>query len=215
MTNYQGNSKKSKGEIPSDPKPEKNLEKIVQAEVVSKKKPLGRRFKDIFFGGEFRNAGQYILGDVLLPAFRNLLVDATTEGVRRMVYGDSTQSRRRPPDPRGRVSYNSPVRRYSTYDQYEMRPPDQPPRMSSLQQPTKSSNELIFRTKEDAEAVLERVYDILDQYDCVSVADLHELVGLPSAHTDHKWGWTHLDKAGIRQTRDGFLLELPNPEPVE
>lgn len=206
---YQANSKKSKEK--KGP-PEKRVEKVVEAEVIHKKKPIGRRFKELFFGGEFQSAARYIAADVLLPAVRNLLVDASTEGIKRIVYGDSA-SRRRSPGPMGpRVSYHSSsVTRSDPRAYRDFRPPDQGPRPLPTH---RESNEIILAQRSDAETVLERLIDILDTYQVASVADLHDLVGLPTSHTDNKWGWTYLANAEIRQVREGWVLELPPTEPI-
>lgn len=203
---YQGNSKHPK---PDKPKPEKKIEKVVEGQAIQKKKPIGRRFKEIFFGGDVHSVTRYLAGEVLLPAFRNLLVDATNKGMERIVYGDQARPQRsRQQEYRPRVSYHNPMRRP---DPREFRPPDQGPRpIPSRSQDT----EIILQTRSDAERVLEQLGDILDQYEVASVADLHECVGLPVSHIDNKWGWTYLGSTGIRQIREGYILELPPTEPI-
>lgn len=62
--------------------------------------------------------------------------------------------------------------------------------------------------------VLERLNDIIDRYEVASVADLHELVGLPTTHVDNKWGWENVRYAEVRQIREGFLLDLPPAMPI-
>lgn len=54
--------------------------------------------------------------------------------------------------------------------------------------------------------------DLIDKYGTVSVGDLYELLGEEPAYTDEKWGWTDLTESGIRRVRDGYLLQLPQPE---
>jgi hypothetical protein len=207
MTNYhEPNSRKAKE---ANEVPDKVIEKVIASEVVQRKKPVGRRFKEIFFGGEFRSASRYVATEVLLPAARNLVFDATTESAKRMIYGDSFQ-RRAQPDGRSRISYNSPLTQRPD-PRADMRPPGQPPR--PLPSRT-TSTEIILHSRADAEIVLERLADILETYQVASVADLNELVGLPSSHVDNRWGWTYLANSGIRQVREGFVLELPPTEPI-
>jgi len=90
--------------------------------------------------------------------------------------------------------------------------PDQPP----LHSPRRPHNvhEIILISREDAETVLERLVDIIDKYDVASVADLHDLVGLPTTYVDNKWGWTNLAQVDIRQIREGFLIDLPSAEQI-
>jgi len=62
--------------------------------------------------------------------------------------------------------------------------------------------------------VVERLIDILDKYEVVSLADLYDLLGLPTSPIDNKWGWTVLKQVEIRQTREGYLIELPPLEEI-
>ncbi len=208
---YQSNSHKSK-EQKTDV-PDKKVEKVTTGVVVEKKPTLGQKFKKIFFGGEFRGASRYIGADVLLPAFRNLLVDATTKGVERVVYGESMQTRRRPLDYGSRVQYNNPlsVQRDRARLPEQGRLPDQP---SRSRQSRRDLNDFVLASREDAALVLERLTDILEKYEVASVADLYDLTGLPSSHVDNKWGWTYLNNAEIRQVRNGYLLDLPPTEEI-
>lgn len=204
---YQGNSNKKKDPDPKDVV-EKKVEKApLTSKVISRKKPIGARLKTIFFGGDVDSAGRYIVAEVLIPAFRNVVVDAASKGVERMVYGDSGQSRPRSQEYRPRVTYNTPISRSPQRGHL----PDQPSR------PMRTRNddtELIFGSRADAELVLERLSDISDQYNVASLADLNEIVGLPTSPVDNKWGWESVRYAEIRQTRDGFLLQLPGAQPI-
>ena len=207
MTDYAANPHKSK-QVP--PEEEKKVEKVIVGEVIVKKRTFGQKFKGVFFGGEFKQALRYFTADVLLPAIRNLMVDATTRGVERMVYGESRDIRRRPPPSYGsRISYNSPVvRRDRAYL------PDQGPPRPLGRQVRRDTNELILASREEAEQVLERLIDIIDKYGVASLADLYDLTGLPTSPIDNKWGWSDLRTTEIRQVRDGFLLDLPQAEEI-
>lgn len=198
-----GNSHKQR-----EAKPDKNVEKVTTAPVIEKKRGFFQRFKGVFLGGDFKNAARYLGADVILPAIRNLMVDATTRGVERVVYGESRDQRRRPTTMGSRISYGTPVRRP---DRAYL--PDQPPRPLA-RQVRKETNEFILSSREDAENVLDRLIDIIDKYDVVSLADLYSLIGQPSSHVDQKWGWTDLRTTEIRQTRDGYLLDLPPSEEI-
>lgn len=208
-TDYTGPDKNKKKD---DVVIEKKVEKVVTTEVIQKKKSLGRKFKDVFFGGDFKSAARYVTGEVLLPALRNMVVDTTTKAIERAIYGESMGSRRsNTRDYRGYVQYNSPVlsRPYTHL-------PDQPRRYVDIPRRVERRDEsqLIIPSRSEAERVVEQLIDIVEKYDQASVADLYELVGLPTAHTDNKWGWTSFARAEIRQVRDGYLLDLPPAEPI-
>jgi hypothetical protein len=63
--------------------------------------------------------------------------------------------------------------------------------------------------------VLERMQDIIDKYEVVSVSDLYELLGLPSSYQDNKWGWNYLGDVQVRQIREGYLIDFPSAEPIQ
>ena len=206
---YQGNSNKEK-----EPKPKKEIEKVVTTEVVIKKKSIGSKFREVFIAADIRSVQQYLLYDVLIPAVRNTIVDATTKGIQRVMYGESAV-RRRDFGPGPRVTtYNRPVDRgfQSPIDarSYSGRtPPDRDPR------PQRHDREdPVLSSREEAALVLERMNDIIDTYEAVSVADFHELLGLPSNHVDNKWGWIYLGDVQIQQIREGYLINLPSAEPI-
>lgn len=203
---YSGNSNKNRDQDERvKPNEDKVVDQVTTGMVVKKKTPLGQKFKNIFFGGDSKGAARYIAADVLLPALRNLLVDATTKGVERFVYGESRPMRRPGYDFRSRVQYNNPIMR----DSRPGRLPDQTPRMMR-----RDTSDLVLASREEGELVLERLIDILDKYDVASVADLYDLTGLPSSHVDNKWGWHQLHNAEVRQVREGFLLNLPPAEEI-
>lgn len=213
---YAGNPNKNK-----EPIPEKKIEKVVTGEVINKPKPIGRKFKDIFFGGDLKAASKFVAADVILPALRDVLVDAITNGAKRVIYGESMRSRGRPYEYRPTVSYHNPYNSVTTRsyayprDVRDPRPranlPDQP---NSWRTTRPNPNEIFLANRSDAENVVERLIDIIDKYDNASLADLYELIGQQTSHVDYKWGWTYLHNVDIRQTRDGFLIDLPPLEAI-
>lgn len=206
MPDYQGNSKKSKE---AQNTPPKVIEKVVVGEVIIPKKSLGRKFKDIFIEADFKTVVKYVVSDVLLPAARNTIVDASTKGIERLLYGDSAMRRRNYGSSGPRITYNNPIDRgYRSSGPSRFAPPVSPePR--SLQS---NRETFILSSREEAELVVEQMVLIIDQYDTASVADLNQLVGIQTSHTDNKWGWSNLNNVQIRQIREGYLIDFPPAE---
>ena len=75
-------------------------------------------------------------------------------------------------------------------------------------------DEIILTSRAEAEEVIDRLFDMVSQWSRASVSDLYALVGFKSEHTDEKWGWTNLRGAGVSRVRGGYLLDLPEPEPL-
>lgn len=78
--------------------------------------------------------------------------------------------------------------------------------------------DLKLPTQQYAEALLTNMYQLLNEYRMVSVADLYESAGMPTDPQDHKIGWMALDGVHIEKTRDpgtpggvAFVLALPRP----
>jgi hypothetical protein len=211
---YQGNTRKEREEKEKKKdKPEKVVVQVVSGEVIQKPKTIGRRFKDIFFTGDAKQALMSATSDILFPALKSLIVDMTSKTVERVVFGET---RRRVPTPYQRTDYNT---RYYVNSPLTQRPID--PRVSAnlpdqprIRQNRHEMNDVVLSTREDAELVLERLNDILETYQVVALADLYVLLGLETSHIDNKWGWTYLNNAQVRQIRQGYLLELPLLEEI-
>lgn len=205
---YQGNSKREREEKAS---PDKRVQRVTQGEVIVQKKTLGRKFREVFIEADFRSVVRYVISDVLLPAARNTIVDASTKGIERMMYGDAAMRRRGYPGMQSRVTYQTPVSRA-----YPASPISRSaPTLADSRSSRLSPDDFVISTKEEADLVLERMTDIIDQYQIVSVADLKELVGFPTNHVDNKWGWDDLSTVRVIQVRDGYLIDLPPTGPIQ
>lgn len=197
------NSEVSKREVE-----DKNITRITSTEPVRRRKSLRKQFSETFVAGDFRTAMQYAALEVLLPAARDMVVEAIHGGVEKLIFGDYRRGRGSTPPqagPMGYIQYN----RYS-------RSMNSPQRVLSRQARARHNfDEIILESRAEAEEVIDRLFDLVSRYESATVADLYELVGLQAAHTDHKWGWTDLRGAGVSRTRSGYLLDLPDPQPLD
>lgn len=227
-TEFPGNAHKMKktelkAETEETPEPDtKKVQKVVAGKVVRRKKSLGSRFKEVFIGGDAQTVGQYVLYEILIPAAKDMAVDMFSQGAERMFFGDDHHYGRRGGRPRGRAS--SSPRIYHNYQGYSSRDSrDRPPfgreeqgrYASRRMRGTHNLDDIILATRAEAEEVIDRLFDLVNRYEMATVADLYELLGLTSAYTDDKWGWTDLRGSDIRRVRDGYLLDLPRPEPLK
>jgi len=190
---------------------------VTLGKVVTRKKPLGRRFLDTFIAGDGHSVGHYVVFEILVPAFRDLIADVVSQGVEKMVYGDARSSSRRtgarPGSGSNYVSYN----RYSSSS-----PPwrggdrrEEPrPSLSNRARASHNFDEIILQTRPEALEVLDRMFDLVSRYGQVTVSELYDLVGLTGNFTDEKYGWTDLRGADAERVRDGYVLRLPKPEPL-
>lgn len=210
MDEFPANSK-----VPKDKPADKKIEKVVSGEVVQRKKPLGKRFTETFIGGsDARSVWEYILMDVLVPAAKDTVADATSQGIERILFGEARSTSRRTGGrpSNGHVSYN----RYSgasTSRHPVMR--DEPRQPSRRARASHDFGEIILATRVEAEEVIDRLFDLVSKYESATVADLYELVGVTGHYTDDKWGWFDMRGAGVTRIRNGYLLDLPKPEHLD
>lgn len=208
MENYPGNSqKKAKDENSAKPR----IESVVTGEVIRQKKSLGRRFADTFTGADAKSVWEFIVMDVLVPAAKDMVSDAVSQGVERMLFGDSTSRSR------GR-GYSGPssTGSYVSYNRFSA------PSISRREGPEKKhrarqssdQNEVILQSRHEADEVLDKLFDQVNNYDYATVADLYDLLGEESQFTDQNWGWTSMKGSDVVRVRQGYLIKLPKPEPL-
>lgn len=209
-TSYQSNSHKAKAKAAeTEGSQEKRVDKVITGEAIARKKPLGRRIAETFTGEDAHSVGTYVLFEVMLPALKTMISDAASQGVERMLFGDSRPSSRvGARSVNGYTSYNR-VGQASATSTLSSRP------LSQRARATHDFREIILETRGQAEVVMERLGDLISQYGVATVADLYELVGVTGSFTDDKWGWPDLRDAGIRRVREGFLMMLPAPTALD
>lgn len=213
MENYPGNSKRVTGKEPTPEKEPKVVEKVTSGAVVRRKKPLGKRFSETFLGGNMKSVATFVAWDVLIPAAKDAFSDAVSQGVERMLFGES-----RPGRSRGGNRYGGSSTGYTQYNKFGPASggrPEDPRQISRRGRSTHNFDEIVLATRADAEEVIDRLFDLVSRYDQANVGDLYELVGISGNFTDQKWGWTDLRGASVTRTRGGYLLDLPRPEPLD
>lgn len=203
-TNYPGNSHKAKTKVVKDEKERPKVEKVVTGTVVKRKKGLGRKFTETFTGDDAKSVGEYIFFDVVVPAAKAMISDAASQGVERLLFGETVRSRSAR-TVGGHTSYN---RMYSP--NREDRPSGPPSRnISQRARATHNFDEVILSSRAEAEEVIDCLTNLIEDYDVASVADLYDLVDITGSFTDSKWGWSSMQGASVTHIRQGYLLNLP------
>ena len=197
-------------------KPEpKKVERITSGEVVRRKRPLGKRMIETFTGGDAKGVWSYVTMDVMLPAAKDMIADAVSSGVERMIFGEGRSSSRRSHRSGGNngfVSYNrcSPNTPRDGGRREEPRT-----QMSRRARANHDFDEIILPTRVEAEEVIDRLFDLVSQFEQASISDLYDLVGVSGNFTDQKYGWTDIRGAGVTRVRNGYLLDLPKPDVLD
>lgn len=208
------NSDKASKGTATDAKKPKKLKAIVKGKVIKQKKTAIDKFKDAFLG-ESENLGDYIMYDVLVPAFRDTISDMGF-GVIERLFGNgrsrSSYSNSVVRD-RGRsyISYNNVSndnRRSSRNSRDDRRDLDKGSRARH------NFENVIFTSRGEAEDVLAHLVDMIMEYGEATVRSFYELSNIESDYTDDKYGWTNLRDAYVDRTRDGHIIVFPPTRPL-
>ncbi len=202
-SNSHGESPYTKREVvPS----EKKIEQVTVNQVSKRKRPLGKRFVESFTGGDdARTVIGYVVLEVIVPATKDAIADAVSQFVERSLFGEARSASRRTGT---RPGYTN----YSRYSQTGRR--EEPREISRTARARHDFEEVVIATRPEADQVLSKMLEVIERYNVLSVADFYDLVGITASHTDNKWGWEDLRGVGIVRVRDGYLLDLPKPDPL-
>ncbi len=181
------------------------VKRIEGIEAKKQTKSTARRFVETFIQEDVTDVGDYVLWDVVLPGIRTAIGDIWAS------IGDGlfgTSSRKNHVGTTGKlnnrtyVNYSKLTNKVSNDSRIERR---------SIYE----YDEVILPDRGSAEQVLDALDDEIQAYGVVSVNDLYEMVGITGNYTDCKYGWTSLRQAGVERVRDGYLLHMPKPMPLD
>lgn len=211
MENFPSNSYSTPAPKKQESVERKKVQKVVSTPARTRKKPLGKKLAETFTADDTSSVGHYILTDVLIPAAKNMISDAVSQGIERLLFGD----RARPNSgPRNRGNYTayhtSPIRSASTMASAAPRRD-----ISHKARSTHEFGEIILVDRGEAEEVLDGLTTMIKEYDHATVADLYDLVDITGSFTDSKWGWFSMAGSGVRRIREGYILDLPPTEPID
>ncbi len=194
---YKSNSHRSKehGEL-HGPLPQKRTEKVVTGDVKQRKKTGLSKAANTFLPGDVDSVKSYILMDVLVPSIKRAISDIVCNGIN-MLLGEPNRGK------------GNSVGAKVSYRQYYQDRDDRRDYARPRSQAQYSYDDIVFDDRGDAEAVLERMEELLERFDVVSVADLFDMAGISCNYTDNKYGWTDLRSAHVERVRDGYIINLP------
>lgn len=221
MDEFPSNSQRAKAPPAREAPPaltskDRKVERIVHSEVIRRKRPFSKRILEFFVPEEGPSIQEQILEGIIKPHLKDMLYYSGIGSLERMIYRNNGVGR--PGGPRvsngiGHIAYNAfaskPV---------GVKGPGGPsgPTLSQRGRATHNFDEILIPSRQEAVVVLQGLYDMLEQYNEVSVRDLYEMVGISSNWAESPWGWTDLMGARILPARDGyFVLDLPRPKLLE
>lgn len=196
--------------VPAEDEPK--LEKVEGVTEVKLKKPsLGKRFRESFAGDDAHTVGQYVLIEVVVPAVKSLISDGITMAIERALYGDTGRSRSTGGN--GRRQFTD----YASRSSVRVGKPD--PRDSSpMRGESATYQDLVFNSRAEAELVIDKMREQMQDYGAVTIANLYDLAGVTqmSRFTDVQFGW--VDMRGVSPSgtpRSGYIINLPRPVRID
>lgn len=133
--------------------------------------------------------------DVLIPEVKDGFLDMVSVIIRADGYRGRSGKRR----DRDRKSYDK-MYRSSSYRGRDDRDRDR-----------EDYSDIVLTYRKDAEKIVDKLHELIDETGEASIADLYQLVDITSKYTDENWGWTRTGDIGIRKVSGGFLIDVAEP----
>lgn len=204
-------AEKAKNENVSQKSREKISPVVKRDQIVSTKKPLGKKFAETFMAEDAKDVKTWLFMDVIIPGVKNTILDILSM----MFFGeidlrgrrDRNRSRRERYD--DRTDYRSYYRESSS--DYRRRSRDD--RYYDSDDRVDFRN-IVVRNRDDAERIINAMRDRIRNTDegTVSIAELLDLIEAPSRYTDGNYGWDDERDIGIRRVSSGYLIDVAEPK---
>lgn len=200
--NLPDNSHKGRNEKKNLPD-EKRAEKVIHGKAKTKKNNT-RKLADVFITEDVANVKNYILLDVIVPSIKKAIYDLVVGTLDMSLFGGrGGGGKRSTADKVSYTDYNARSRR------------DDRSYNSNRTASGYSYDDIVLDTRGEAEAVLQRMDEMIEEYNEVRVADLYDLVGVTGEYTDNKYGWTNIRNAEVVRVRDGYKIKMPRALPLK
>ena len=198
MEEFRSNSNKSREGIPVK-NPEKKVEKVISGTAKVVKKSDTKKFANAFIKDDLGSIGSYIFTDVLIPAIKKTILESV-----KAVLGETGSSNT---VSASKVSY----RKYYDNEQERKTQYNSIPSRGGF-----DYDDIEFKTRGDAEAVLDGLNDIINsQYGVASVGDFYDLANISTDnYTVNNYGWADLRGCRVVPTREGYMIKLPRALPL-
>lgn len=204
-------AEKSKNENMNQKSREKISPVVKRDQIVSTKKPLGKKFAETFMTEDAKDVKTWLFMDVIIPGVKNTILDILSM----MFFGeiDSRGRRERNRSRRERYDDRTDYRSYyrGSSSDYRRRSRDDGYYNSDDRVDFRN---IVVRNRDDAERIINAMRDRIRNTDegTVSIAELLDLIEAPSRYTDGNYGWDDERDIGIRRVSSGFLIDVAEPK---
>lgn len=203
----------------------KKVEKVVQGKVITRKKPLGVRFKEMFASGNGDSFAEHLVENVVVPMIKDIILSVITQTAEGFKQGLEERLFEGQPRPSRRSSYSDgrppsvAYHRMSSSSTTMRRDSGTRPPAPRVIRRSNVVEDIILASREDGDAVREELEAMIDSVGHCTLGDLYDLVGITPKSTDEGWGWTDISRSRINRIPGSnppeFLLTMPRPIPIE
>lgn len=204
LANCPSNSYKDRKE--KEEKKNRRVDPVIKKDkIVSTKKSTSRRILETFLDDDIEDIRSYFLFNKLIPGLKN----GFWELLETMFFGNGDDRRRYGMNGRNYSSYSSYYRsggewrydreRNSRRDREEYYPKDD----------KIDYRNIVVQGRADANDVINKMIERIEEYGACSVADLFDMIDLPSNYVDNNWGWVDERDIRVRRVSAGFLIDVP------
>lgn len=184
---------------------ERVIERVTTGKITKSKRRVTSQFATDVHG-----IAQNLYHEVILPAIKSGITDFVTRGIEMLIWPDGGGGGRS--YSRGRSSRRTNYR--NMYDSGSSRRSSGRSSRRSRQR-RHTLEDIFFENRPDAENTLGQLIELIAKYEHATVGDLYSLCGLTTSHTDERYGWDSLSRVRIKNTPDGYLIDLPDPDYLE
>lgn len=171
--------------------------------LVRSKKTIGQKIRSTFIQDDLKDIKKWVIEDVIAPGIKGLILDTLSMAFFHETYrrGGSAIG--------NRTSYNTYYRSSSSSNNRQpVNRRDQNNRYIDDDKERVDYRHIVLTYKDDAEKIVKSMYEILDEYQKVSIGDLYQMIDITPMPNDFNWGWTDPRDIGIKRVADGFLIDV-------
>lgn len=194
-------------QLPATNKPNREKVKpVIKNPGEIKKKNAFEKFKDTFLGDNLEHVIDYLVGDVVVPAIKDLIANTIIGSVEMSLFGE------RRTRARGTYSGGSIYTGGTPYNTLYSTNPSANPYTQQARRAANAGVSITYQTDQDAGDVWESTLGIFEEVKSVAVAEVYDLSGMTPSVQDYKHGW--YDLRGVTKTilEDGrCVLNFPPP----
>lgn len=211
-----GNSHREREAASAETTPAREpAQKIVEGKVTIRKKAWYKRIGQNFLADDVGNVGEYVMMDVLVPAAKAAIVNGITAAIEGMLFGRSQRGSTRRAVGRSLIDEFRDTRYDRVRGESRFRDERDSSRYMSREARARHDfGSVVLETRGEALEVIGDMVERIKRYGNCTVRDLYDILGVTGTHADNNWGWTELMTVDVKQVVGGFMLDLPEPEPM-